>query len=437
MTSRRDLRAVVEDESMPRFASIPEALAEIAAGRMVVVVDDADRENEGDLVAAAELITPETVNFMMTHGRGLICTPLTGARLDALRIRPMVADNTDTHETAFCVAVDDRMTTTGVTAADRARTILSLLDPTRRPEDFRRPGHTFPLRYREGGVLRRAGHTEASVDMARMAGLAPAAVICEIMGPDGTMSRLPELARFTKEHGLCLATIADLIRYRRQSEKLVRRVADECIDTEHGEFRCVVYRSLPDGVEHIALVRGDVAGEDNVLVRVHSECLTGDVFVSQRCDCGSQFREALRMIAEDGKGVLVYFRGHEGRGIGLMHKLKAYTLQDAGRDTVEANLELGFQPDERDYGIGAQILADLGVTTMRLLTNNPRKRAGIEGYGLEIAERVPLLVGGHPENVRYLEAKREKLGHLLEGLHLDSPTEGSDSREENTSATRD
>ncbi|MCC7076757.1 MAG: bifunctional 3,4-dihydroxy-2-butanone-4-phosphate synthase/GTP cyclohydrolase II [Acidimicrobiia bacterium] len=403
-------------DAEPVFATIPEAVADIRDGRMLVVVDDADRENEGDLVVAAEVVTAETVNFMATHARGLICTPITGERLDALRIPQMVSDNTDTHETAFCVAVDHRSTPSGVTAADRAKTIRALIDPDSRPEDFRRPGHTFPLRYVEGGVLRRAGHTEASVDLARMAGLAPAAVICEIMGADGTMSRLPQLTDFAREHDLKLVTIADLIRYRRQEERLVVRTADERIPTEFGEFRCVVYRSVLDGVEHLAFVRGEVAGEENVLVRVHSECLTGDVFGSRRCDCGPQFREAMRLVAEAGRGVVLYFRGHEGRGIGLMHKLKAYTLQDEGRDTVEANLELGFAPDQRDYGIGAQILNDLGVTTMRLLTNNPQKRAGIEGYGLRIVERVPLVVESNPENVRYLEAKRAKLGHLLDGL---------------------
>lgn len=403
-------------DSEPVFATIPEAVEDIRNAKMIVVVDDADRENEGDLVVAAEVVTPESINFMATHARGLICTPLTAERLDALHIPPMVAENTDTHETAFCVAVDHRSTPSGVTAADRAKTVQALIDPASKPEDFRRPGHTFPLRAVEGGVLRRAGHTEASVDLARMAGLAPGAVICEIMGQDGTMSRLPELTEFAKTHGLKLVTIADLIRYRRQSERLTLRVGDERIATEFGEFRCVVYRSILDDVEHLAFVRGDVAGEENVLVRVHSECLTGDVFGSQRCDCGPQLREALRLVAEAGKGVVLYFRGHEGRGIGLMHKLKAYTLQDAGRDTVEANLELGFPADQRDYGIGAQILNDLGVTTMRLLTNNPHKRAGIEGYGLRIVERVPLVVESNPENVRYLQTKQAKLGHLLDGL---------------------
>jgi 3,4-dihydroxy 2-butanone 4-phosphate synthase/GTP cyclohydrolase II len=404
------------DDGAIRFASIPEAIAEIAEGRMLVVVDDADRENEGDLVCAASTVTPEIVNFMATHGRGLICTPITGDRLDALRIPPMVTENTDSHETAFTVAVDLAATRTGITPADRAATIRALIDPATQPEDLRRPGHTFPLRYTDGGVLVRAGHTEASVDLARLAGCAPAAVICEIMGPDGTMSRLPELDRFAREHDLKLITIADLIRYRRRSEKLVRRVAEERVETEWGDFRCVVYEDVVSGIEHLAFVRGDVAGDDDVLVRVHSECLTGDVFSSQRCDCGAQLHAAMRLVAEEGTGVVLYFRGHEGRGIGLVHKLQAYELQDEGRDTVEANLELGFPADQREYGIGAQILSDLGVTTMRLLTNNPRKRAGIEGYGLHISGRVPLMVGTNPENIDYLKTKRAKLGHLLDGL---------------------
>ena len=398
-----------------RFATIPEAIGEIAAGRMVIVVDDADRENEGDLVCAADLCSAEHVNFMATHGRGLICTPMTGERLDELRIPQMVTDNTDSHGTAFCVAVDHVDNSTGISALDRARTIQALVDPRSVPGDFRRPGHTFPLRYREGGVLRRAGHTEASVDMAKMAGRMPAAVICEIMHPDGTMSRLPDLSVFAAEHHLAMCTIADLIKFRRQSERLVARTGDATVHTEYGPFRAVSYRSVLDGIEHLALVRGDVVNAPGALVRVHSECLTGDVFGSKRCDCGQQFREALRRIAEDGTGVLLYFRGHEGRGIGLMHKLRAYALQEQGRDTVEANIELGFAPDQRDYGIGAQILVDLGVRSMRLLTNNPRKRAGIEGYGLQIVGREPLMTTPNPENIRYLQAKQAKLGHLLDG----------------------
>lgn len=406
-----------------RFASIPDAVSDIAAGKMVIVVDDANRENEGDLVCAADLCSAEHVNFMATHARGLICTPMTGARLDELRISQMVMDNTDSHGTAFCVAVDHVGNSTGISAADRAQTIQALVDPAAKAEDFRRPGHTFPLRYREGGVLRRAGHTEASVDLARMAGREPAAVICEIMHPDGTMSRLPDLARFASEHGLLMCTIADLIKYRRQSERLVVRTGEATVQTEFGPFRAIAYSSVLDGIEHFALVRGDVAATQGALVRVHSECLTGDVFGSKRCDCGLQLREAMRRIAEEGSGVLLYFRGHEGRGIGLMHKLRAYALQEQGRDTVEANIELGFAPDQRDYGIGAQILVDLGVRSMRLLTNNPRKRAGIEGYGLRIVGREPLMTVPNPENIEYLRAKQAKLGHLLDGYdRYDGPT---------------
>jgi 3,4-dihydroxy 2-butanone 4-phosphate synthase/GTP cyclohydrolase II len=418
MTRRPDLHAVGSDRAdvHAAFSSITDVVADIADGKLVIVVDDFDRENEGDLVCAAEKVTPEIVNFMVTHARGLVCTPLTGDRLDQLAIPQMVTDNTESHETAFCVAVDSKHNTTGISALDRAQTIRALVDPASKPEDFRRPGHTFPLRYTEGGVLRRAGHTEAAVDLARLAGLAPAGVICEIMGEDGTMARLPELTEFARSHGLKMISIAEIIRYRRQSERLVQRIAEARIPTEFGDFRCVGYRSILDGTEHLAFVKGEVSGEDDVLVRVHSECLTGDVFGSKRCDCGLQLREALRIISEEGRGVLLYFRGHEGRGIGIMHKLQAYSLQDLGRDTVEANEELGFKPDQREYGIGAQILVDLGVTTMRLLTNNPAKRAGIEGYGLHITGRVPLVVHPNPENIEYLRAKRAKLGHLLDGL---------------------
>jgi len=399
-----------------RFASIPEAVAEIAAGRMVIVVDDEDRENEGDLVCAADAVTVEHTNFMATHARGLICVPMTAERLEELAIPQMVTDNTDSHGTAFCVSVDHVRNSTGISAHDRAETVQALVDPASVPTDFRRPGHMFPLRYREGGVLRRAGHTEASVDLARMAGRYPAAVICEIMHADGTMARLPELIEYAREHELLICTIADLIKYRRRSEKLVERAGEAILTTEFGPFRAISYRSVLDDIEHLALVRGDVAGDAAALVRVHSECLTGDVFGSRRCDCGLQLREAMRRIAEEGSGVLLYFRGHEGRGIGLMHKLRAYALQEQGRDTVEANIELGFAPDQRDYGIGAQILADLGVRRMRLLTNNPRKRAGIDGYGLQIVGREPLVTTPNPENIAYLRAKQAKLGHLLDGI---------------------
>ncbi|RIK10145.1 MAG: bifunctional 3,4-dihydroxy-2-butanone-4-phosphate synthase/GTP cyclohydrolase II [Acidobacteria bacterium] len=399
------------------FHSIDEAVEAIHEGRIIIVVDDADRENEGDLVCAAEKATADVINFMATHGRGLICVPILGSRLDELRIPPMVSENTDARETAFAVSVDYRhTTTTGISAHDRADTVGALIDPEARPEDFTRPGHIFPLRYAEGGVLKRAGHTEAAVDLAELAGLTPAGVICEVMQEDGSMARLPELFELSERHGLPIITIADLIQHRRRSEKLVRRVAEARMPTSFGEFTAVGYESLLDGTQHIALVKGDVAGQDAVLVRVHSECLTGDVFASQRCDCGDQLSKALENIEAEGRGVVLYFRGHEGRGIGLLHKLQAYRLQEAGIDTVEANLNLGLPVDARDYGIGAQILADLGITTMRLMTNNPTKRAGLEGYGLEIVERVPLEVDPTDENIAYLRAKREKMGHILNGL---------------------
>ncbi len=405
------MRVMAEEEV---FATVEEAVEEIRQGRMLIVVDDEDRENEGDLVMAAEKVTPEAINFMATHARGLICLPIVGERLDELEIPLMVPQNAHTMETAFTVSIDYRYgTSTGISAHDRAATIRAVLDPNAKPSDFKRPGHVFPLRAQPGGVLKRAGHTEAAVDLARLAGLYPAGVICEIMHADGTMARLPELVRMAREHGLKILTIRDLIAYRRAREKLVRRVAVAHLPTRFGEFQAVAYESLVDGEHHLALVKGVVAGEGRVLVRVHSECLTGDVFHSLRCDCGSQLELALRRIAEEGRGVLVYIRGHEGRGIGLLHKLQAYRLQEEGLDTVEANLRLGFPPDPRDYGIGAQILVDLGVTTMRLMTNNPAKRAGLEGYGLSIVERVPLLTEPTPENRHYLAVKREKLGHLL------------------------
>ena len=400
------------------FASIEHAIAVFAEGGIVVVVDDASRENEGDLIMAAEFATPERIAFFLGHTSGLICVPLTGERLDALELPPMVVDNTESNSTAFTVSVDVRHgTTTGISAADRAATIAALIDPATSPTDLARPGHVFPLRYREGGVLKRGGHTEAAVDLARLAGLQPAGVLCEVVSEDKqSMARLPELERFAARHGLPLISIADLIRYRRQSEKLVRRVAEARIPSEWGDFTAYVYESVLDGDQHLALVKGAVQGEGNVLVRVHSECLTGDVFGSLRCDCGLQLQAALRRVAQEGMGVVVYLRGHEGRGVGIAHKLRAYTLQDEGHDTVDANLKLGLPVDSREYGIGAQILVDLGVTTMRLLTNNPAKYGGLEGYGLQIVERVPLQSVPNPENISYLRAKKARMGHLLEGL---------------------
>ncbi|HEV8651555.1 MAG TPA: bifunctional 3,4-dihydroxy-2-butanone-4-phosphate synthase/GTP cyclohydrolase II [Actinomycetes bacterium] len=417
---------------MTRFASVPEAVAAIAAGEMVVVVDDADRENEGDLILAAEAVTPEKIAFIVRHTSGVVVMPMLGERLDELDLPLMVAVNTEAHRTQFTVSVDARAgVTTGISAADRATTIAALIDPATRPADLARPGHIFPLRYREGGVLKRAGHTEAGVDLARMAGRYPAAVLCEIVNEDGTMARLPDLERFADRHGLELIAIADIIRYRRQREKLVRRVAEARIPTRWGPFTAYGYESVLDGEQHLALVKGAVQGERDVLVRVHSECLTGDVFGSLRCDCGPQLDGALRHVAEEGLGVVVYLRGHEGRGIGLAHKLAAYNLQEQGRDTVDANLELGLPVDDREYGIGSQILVDLGVTTMRLLTNNPAKYTGLGGFGLQIVERVPLETHPNPENLRYLRTKRERLGHLLdlpegEVTEISTGTEGTE-----------
>jgi 3,4-dihydroxy 2-butanone 4-phosphate synthase / GTP cyclohydrolase II len=399
------------------FATIPEAVAAIGRGEIVVVVDDEDRENEGDLIMAAEAVTAEKIAFFVRHTSGVICAPLTGERLDELEIPLMVRDNTEAQRTAFTYTVDYRHgTSTGISAADRAATLRALIDPSTRPGDLARPGHIFPLRYAEGGTLKRAGHTEAAVDLARMAGMAPAGVLCEIVNDDGTMARVPDLVEFCRHHDLLMISIAELIRYRRQTEKLVRRVSEARIPTQWGEFDCYVYESVLDGEQHVAFVRGAVQGQDNVLVRVHSECLTGDIFGSRRCDCGEQLDAAMRRIATDELGVLVYLRGHEGRGIGLGHKIRAYSLQDQGRDTVDANLELGLPVDSREYGIGAQILVDLGITTMRYMTNNPAKYGGIEGFGLEITERVPLQSTPNPENIGYLRTKRERMGHLLEGL---------------------
>ena len=400
------------------FSTIEEALEDVRAGGMVIVVDDADRENEGDFVMAAEKVTPEAVNFMATHGRGIVCAPCTEERLDRLHIPLMAEQNSESHGTAFAVSIDARAgTTTGTSAFDRAVTVRALADPSTRPEDLRMPGHVFPLRDREGGVLVRAGHTEATVDLAVLAGLAPAGMLCEVLHADGTMARLPELRRVAQTHGLKLISIADLIQYRRERELIVRRAAEALIPTDHGEFRAYAYESTLDGRVHVALVKGEMGDGEGILVRVHSECLTGDVFGSRRCDCGEQLDVALAAIAAEGRGVLLYIRGHEGRAIGLTHKFRAYRLQEQGLDTVEANEELGFAPDPRDYGIGAQILGDLGVRSMRLLTNNPAKRAGLEGGGLSIVERVPLQTRPRAENIGYLRAKREKLGHLLD--HLD------------------
>jgi 3,4-dihydroxy 2-butanone 4-phosphate synthase/GTP cyclohydrolase II len=399
------------------FQKIEAAIEAVARGEIVIVVDDEDRENEGDLIMAAEKITPETMAFIIRYTSGVICAPLTGERLDELQLPLMVAgaENTEGQRTAFTVSVDAKHdTTTGISAADRATTVHALIDPATVSTDLARPGHIFPLRYREGGVLKRAGHTEAAVDLARLAGLTPAGVLAEVVNDDGTMMRVPQLEAFAAEHGLQMVSIADLIRSRRHREKLVRRVSEARIPTKYGEFTAYVFESLIDGAEHIAFVRGEVAGKENVLVRVHSECLTGDVFGSLRCDCGKQLDLALERVAESGEGVVVYLRGHEGRGIGLGHKLRAYSLQDQGRDTVEANVELGLPIDSREYGIGAQMLVDLGITTMRLMTNNPSKYGGIDGYGLEIVERVSLATVPNRENIAYLRAKQAKLGHLLD-----------------------
>ncbi|MCA9727596.1 MAG: bifunctional 3,4-dihydroxy-2-butanone-4-phosphate synthase/GTP cyclohydrolase II [Candidatus Eisenbacteria bacterium] len=395
------------------LASIPEAIEQIRQGRMVIVVDDEDRENEGDLIMAARTATPEAINFMARYGRGLICVPMEEDRLRALDLQPMVHTNTAKLQTHFTVSVDAvEGTTTGISAADRSRTIEVLLDPRTRPEDLARPGHIFPLMAITGGVLRRAGHTEATVDLARMAGLGPAGVLCEILNDDGSMARLPQLVEFGRRHDLKVISIRELIEYRRQHEKLVERLVETEMPTEHGTFRLILFQSLLDGDVHVALVVGDVATDDPVLVRVHSQCLTGDVLGSLRCDCGEQMHRAMDLIQAEGRGVFLYMR-QEGRGIGLLNKIKAYHLQDRGLDTVEANAKLGFRADERDYGIGAQILLELGLTRIRLLTNNPRKRVGISGFGLEVVERVALEVPSNPRNRKYLETKRSKLGHML------------------------
>ncbi len=394
------------------FNTIPEILEDLKAGRLVVIVDDEDRENEGDLLIAAQFATPQAINFMCSHGRGLICVPMEAGRLELLELKPMVLESQSPFGTAWMVSVDaGREITTGISAHDRAQTIRTLIDPNAKPTDLVRPGHVFPLRARNGGVLVRAGHTEAAIDLMRLDGLYPAGVICEIMSPDGTMARVPQLIEFAREHGLKIGSIADLIKYRLVKERFVKRVVETVLPTPFGEFQMLVYESAIDEQAHVALVLGDIR-QPPVLARVHSQCLTGDVFHSWRCDCGPQLEAAMKLIQKEERGVLLYLR-QEGRGIGLVNKIKAYALQDKGLDTVEANRALGFDPDLRDYGIGAQILTDLGLTQVRLMTNNPRKLVGLDGFGLSIVERVPLQLPATPNNSKYLKAKREKLGHLL------------------------
>ena len=402
------------------LSKIEDAIDDVKTGKMVVIVDDEDRENEGDLAMAAELITPEAVNFMATEGRGLICVPMMAQRLDQLRIPMMVYENTARLGTAFTVSVDVlKGATTGISAQDRAATIKALIAPETTAEDLGRPGHIFPLRYMEGGVLVRAGQTEASVDLARMAGLYPAGVICEIMNDDGTMARMPQMEEFSRKHGIKVVSVADIIAYRTAHERLIERVAEARVPTKHGDFVAVSYRSIVDRDEHVALVKGPISADDDVLVRVHSECLTGDVFGSVRCDCGDQMNLALQAIQREGKGIFLYMR-QEGRGIGIQNKLKAYALQDDGLDTVEANKKLGFPPDLRHYGVGAQILVDLGVKKMRLLTNNPKKVVGLESFGLKLVEQVPIIAPVNDENRRYLKTKQERMGHLLDPELLDT-----------------
>ncbi|QOX65327.1 bifunctional 3,4-dihydroxy-2-butanone-4-phosphate synthase/GTP cyclohydrolase II [Anoxybacterium hadale] len=395
-----------------KFSTIEEAIRDIREGKMIIAVDDPGRENEGDLIMAAEKTTPEAVNFMVTHAKGLVCMPMEGRILDALGIHAMVEKNTDHHETAFTVSVDHCDTTTGISAFERAQTIQSLIDGEAAAEDFKRPGHIFPLRAREGGVLKRTGHTEAAVDLAKLAGLKPAGVICEILNEDGTMARTQQLMEFAAKHGIKIITVSDLVAYRSSRESLVECMTETHMPTRYGVFRIRGYQNRINGEHHVALIMGDIEQEEAILTRVHSECLTGDALGSTRCDCGEQYEAAMRQIAEEGRGILLYMR-QEGRGIGLINKLKAYALQDQGMDTVEANLALGFDEDLRDYGIGAQILSDIGVRKLRLMTNNPRKIKGLEGYGLEIVERVPLQMNANPENIRYLKTKQDKLSHML------------------------
>lgn len=399
-----------------KFNTIDEAIEDIAKGKMVILVDDEDRENEGDLCMAAEKITPSAINFMAKHGRGLICLSLTPHRVEELQLSMMTDENTSQFGTAFTVSIEaKRGVTTGISAADRATTILTAIDPKTGTDDLARPGHVFPLRAKPGGVLQRAGQTEGSVDLARLAGLYPAGVICEIMSDDGTMARVPELIEFAKRHALKIVTVKDLIHYRTRTERFVKRISDVKLPTEFGDFRAVAYTNDMDVNTHIALIKGEIKPEEAVLVRVHSECLTGDVFGSKRCDCGEQLHKAMEMVDKEGKGVILYMR-QEGRGIGLANKLKAYELQDKGLDTVEANIKLGFKPDLRDYGIGAQILVDLGIRKMRLMTNNPKKIVGLEGYGLKVVERVPIESRPHEKNIIYLQTKKKKLGHMLDNV---------------------
>jgi 3,4-dihydroxy 2-butanone 4-phosphate synthase/GTP cyclohydrolase II len=406
---------MVMSESSPRVANVERALAAVRAGRLIIITDDEDRENEGDFMIAAEKTTPEIINFMAHHGRGLICLPLTHERLQQLQLPLMVQENTARFQTAFTVSIDAvEGNTTGISAFDRARTIRAAIDPKTQPADLAKPGHIFPLQAKEGGVLARAGQTEASVDLARMAGLKPAGVICEIMNADGTMARMPELERLSREHGIPILTIADLIQYRMQTECLVRKISEADLPTKFGSFRILVFEDLIHGETHVALVKGEIAGSEAVLVRAHSQCLTGDAFGSCRCDCGEQLHGAMAMIEKEGSGVVLYILNHEGRGIGLAAKIQAYAIQDQGADTVEANTRLGFKPDQRDYGIGAQILVALGIKRIRLITNNPRKFIGLGGYGLEIIERVPLEIAPNARNADYLKTKKEKMGHILE-----------------------
>jgi 3,4-dihydroxy 2-butanone 4-phosphate synthase/GTP cyclohydrolase II len=398
-----------------KTVSVETALDAVRAGKMIIIVDDEDRENEGDLMVAAEKVKPEIINFMARHGRGLICLPLTHERLEALQLPLMVSENTARFQTAFTVSIDAKAgVSTGISAHDRARTVLAAVDPATKPDDLARPGHIFPLQAQEGGVLSRAGQTEAAVDLARLAGLRPAGVICEVMNEDGSMARMPQLEDVSRRHGMPILTIAELIRYRMKHETLVRKLNETDLPTKYGHFRLHVYEDMIHGDHHVALVKGEVGGDEPTLVRAHSQCLTGDTFGSARCDCGDQLHKSMEMIEKEGRGVVLYILNHEGRGIGLANKIKAYAMQDEGADTVEANRRLGFKPDQRDYGIGAQILVALGVHRLRLITNNPRKFVGLAGYGLEIVDRVPLEIEPNASNLRYLKTKKEKMGHILD-----------------------